>query len=1045
MRLSQIAVKKPVTISMIFTGILIFGLLAFYALKLDILPEVEYPSLTVVTILPGASSEDVEQQVTKPLEKQLAGVPKIKSLKSVSKENVSFIMLEFNFGTEIGDATNDVRDRIDPVKKVLPSYAYDPAIIKVDSSMVPVIMYGISAKESAMGLAKIIDDRIEGRLKQVDGIGGLITLGAPKREIEIIVDPVKLRSSGISVATIAKLLETQNISVPGGSIKTGGMDLSVRVPAEFESVDEIGEIMIPAKDGSMVKLSTLAEIRDKLKDQDFTASAKGKTMAVIMTQKQSGANTLEVARNIKAAMEEIRKNVPSDVVIEELNDTSEVIEMSIKNLGTTAAYAAIFVILVILVFLREWRGSLIITLTIPFSLIIGLIFMYVFGYTINIFSLMALSITLGMVVDNTVVVFENITRHIEEGSRPAEAAIFGAGEMTSAISASTLTTVAVFIPLAFVSGIVGLLFKQLAFVASVTIAASLLVSLSLAPMLSSVLMKRKIKEKKHGFLYNASEKLFVSVEKLYKTLLGINIKFRWLVVIIVAAVFFFTVKAGLSTGTDYIPEFDMGDMVATAELESSVDPERTVEVAKKIEEIVKRNINPEDVRTYYSITGQTDSGLLSLFGFSEGKNVATIMAKIVNRNKRTYHIKEVAAKIRKEAEEIPEVVSFSMNAGSLLQSAMLGSSKPIEIKITGHDLDKLTETSDRLQKILEEQPYLQDIESTADRGKPEITVKFDRVKLARLGINAGMAALAVRESLYGAESGEYKQDNDEYKIVIRYNKEKRNKISDLRNIMLTSATGELIPLSAVGIIEETSGPTKILHETQQRIVYLKLGLNNISLGEAAKNVTDIIKNETIDPDVYIELGGQVVDQQSTFGDMKILFLISLFLIYAIMASQFESLRDPFIIMFTVPLSIIGVIWAFILTGTTLSAVTFVGVIMLLGIVVNNGIVLVDYTNLLRGRGYTIVEAIKEGGRSRLRPVLMTAITTIIGMFPMALNNGAGSEIWKPLGITVIGGLTVSTLVTLLLIPAIYAIMHTREMIKEEKAAKAAAEAEGGAK
>ncbi|MBO4710977.1 efflux RND transporter permease subunit, partial [bacterium] len=771
MRLSQIAVKKPVTISMIFTGILIFGLLAFSALKLDILPEAEYPSLTVVTVLPGASSEDVEQQVTKLLEKQLAGVPKIKSLKSVSKENVSFIMLEFNFGTVIGDATNDVRDRIGPVKKILPSYAYDPLILKVDSSMVPVMMYGVSAKESAPGLAKIIDDRIEGRLKQVDGIGGLITLAAPKREIEIIVDPIKLRSSGISVAMIAKLLETQNISVPGGSIKTGGMDLSVRVPAEFESVDEIGEIQIPARDGSMVKLSSLAEIRDKLKDQDLSVRAEGKTMAVIMTQKQSGANTLEVAQNIKAAMEEIRKNVPADVVIEELNDASEVINLSISNLGTTAAYAMIFVILVILFFLREWRGSLIITLTIPFSLIIGLIFMYVCGYTINIFSLMALSITLGMVVDNTVVVFENITRHIEEGARPAEAAIFGAGEMTSAISASTLTTIAVFIPLAFVSGIVGLLFKQLAFVASITIAASLLVSLSLAPMLSSVLMKRKIKEKKHGFLYNLSEKLFVFVENLYKSLLGLNIRFRWFVVIAVAAVFFFTVKAGLSTGTDYIPEFDMGDIVATAELESSVDAEQSEAVARKIEEIVKRNVDEKDIRTYYTITGQTDNGLLSMFGFSEGKNIATIMAKIVNRNQRSYHIKTVAAKIRKEVEEIPEVVSFNMTAGSLLQSAMLGSSKPIEIKIKGNDLKKLAETGDKLQKVLEEQPYLQDVESTVDRGKPEVTVKFDRVKLARLGINAGMAALAVRESLYGADSGNYKQDNDEYDIVIRYDKE----------------------------------------------------------------------------------------------------------------------------------------------------------------------------------------------------------------------------------------------------------------------------------
>jgi len=1021
---------------MIFTGLIIFGLMAFMKLKLDILPEVEYPALTVITVYPGASAEDVEQQVTKNLEKQLSGIQKLKSIKSTSKENVSFIRLEFDFGTEIGDASNDVRDRIEMVKKNLPGYAKDPMLVKVNSSMMPVIIYGISAVESESALKKIIDDRIESRLKQVDGVGSLLTLGAPVREIEVVINPMKLKSYGISIGMVSNLLKIQNASIPGGSIKTGGMDLAVRVPAEFESVDEIRNLPITAMDGSVIKLADIADVKDRIKEQDSISRAQGKNTAVLMVQKQSGANTLEVAKNVKAEMEHIKNNIPSDVQITELVDSSELIEVSIENLGETAVYAAIFVILVVLLFLREWKGSLIVILTIPFSMIIGLIFMYLCGYTINIFSLMALAITLGMVVDNTIVVFENVTRHVEEGARPEEASIFGADEMKSAISSSTLTTVAVFLPLAFVSGVVGLLFKQLAFVASVTIVASLITSLTLAPMMSSFLLKRKEKTRKHGRLFARSEQLFVFVEKKYESLLNFSVKHSVSIIIIVLAVFILTLWVGKNTGTDYIPEFDMGDIIATVELETGVSTEKANEIALKVENIIKKNIRPGDVRTYYTIVGQTESGMLSLFGFNEGKNIANITVKIVNSDKRDYNVKDVAAIIRQDVEKIPEIESFSMTAGSILQGAILGMNKPLEIKVTGNSLEKIYETSDKISNLLKEAPFLEDIESTVDKGKPEIRIKLDRERLARLGLNAGMVALTVRESLYGAKSGEFKQDNDDYDIVLRYAEENRNKPADLKNIMLTAATGEIIPLSAVSTAEEGSGSMKILHESQQRIAYIRGGLHGVSLGEAVEKTREILKSVDTDPDIYVEIGGQYKEQQSTFSDMYLLFVISLFLIYAIMASQFQNLLDPFIIMFTVPLSIIGVIWAFVLTKTTLSAVTFIGIIMLLGIVVNNGIVLVDYTNLLRARGLKVSEAIAKAGSHRLRPVLMTALTTIIGMVPMALNSGTGSEIWKPLGITVIGGLLVATLVTLVLIPCIYSLVYRRVSKRE-------AQTEGG--
>ena len=1029
MKLSQLAVKKPVTTIMVFLGIVIFGLLAFYKLKLDILPEVEYPSLTVITVYPGASAEDVEQQVTKVLEKKLAGVSELKTLKSTSKENVCFIRMEFAFGADLSDVTNDIRDSIDQVKKYLPDYAWDPMVVKVNSAMMPVVIYGISAKESEPALKKIIDDRIESRLKQVDGVGSLITLGAPVREISVTVDPLKLKAYGISTTIIGKLLETQNLSIPGGSIKTGGMDISVRVPAEFGSVEELRKLPIMAKDGRIIRLGNVAKVEDRIKKQDFSSRAEGKDTAVLMVQKQSGTNTLEVARNIQKAVEEIRQNVPADVEIKELINSSEIIEVSVRNLGETAVYAAIFVILVVLLFLRNWKGSLIVLLSIPFSMLTGLILMYVMGYTINIFSLMALAITLGMVVDNTIVVFENITRHVEEGARPAEGAIFGADEMKSAISSSTLTTISVFIPLAFISGVVGLLFKQLAFVASVTIAASLVVSLTFAPMLGSKLIKAGHERKKHGPLFRISEKMFVWIENIYERLLSISVKHRYITILIVSLIFVFSLWIAKSTGTDYIPEFDMGDIIATVELETGVSADEAKRVAGKVEEIIRKTIAPEDVRTYYTVTGQTDSGMLSLFGFSEGKNIANISVKIVNSDERDYSVGQVADIIRQEIERIPEVHDFSMTSGSLLQGAILGMNKPLEIKVTGSDLKKISEESDRILNVLNKQSYLTDVESSVDRGKPELRVELDRERLARLGLNAGAVALTVRQSLYGVDAGEFKQDNDEYDIVIKYDEKARNEVGDLKNIMLTTMTGEMIPLSAVASIRESTGSLNILHESQQRIVYLRSALKDISLGEAVGMVKNILKKTDIDPDVVVEIGGQFKDQQETFADLYLLFALSLFLIYGIMASQFESFRDPLIIMFTVPLSIIGVIWAFFLTGTTLSAVTFIGIIMLLGIVVNNGIVLVDYTNLMRARGLKLTDAIAKAGRNRLRPVLMTAVTTIMGMVPMALSKGPGSEIWKPLGITVIGGLTVATFITLIFIPCVYAVVNRKSEVR----------------
>jgi len=1013
---------------MAFMAILLFGVVSLYRLPLDIMPEMELPTLTVMTVYPGASTEEVEEQVTKPLEEILAGTENLRQIESSSKENVSFISLQFNWGSNISEASNSARDLIELVKRDLPDDAGSPVIYKVNSSMFPVLVYAITAQENYQGINNIIRDDIASPIKKLEGVGSVIYVGQPEREIKVRVQPHKLKAYNLAIDEVASILESENLNIPGGNIKVGSEDFSVTVPARMETTEDIRDIPLVNVNGRVIRLRDVATLKDGYMDKSVYARNQQGLGVAMMIQKQTGVNTLNVATAVREEIKDIQAGLPGDVKISEVMNTDQLVVHSINNLTVTLWWAMIFVAIVVFFFLRNWRHSLIVLLTIPFALIFAFIIMFLSGYTINIFSLMALIIAIGMVVDNAIVVLENIVQHTERGARPRQASIFGTSEMGMAITASTATTLMVFIPMIFVGGVVGVLFQQLAILTSATMIASLVTSLSLTPAAASRLLKgirqRHTNQQKSRF-FQWSEKLFVRIERLYKSSLRWALDHKAFILLTALAVFGATLYMGQRLGSDYIPDFDAGDLAIVIETETGTRASVTDEAAQSVMNIVREEVPELVPGTMASISGQTEDGTLSSVGFDEGKNVATVLAHLTLPGERERSAKDIADALRDTISTLPEIESFHITAGSLLSQAITGNVKPIEVEITGENYEQLNATARSIQQMMEGIQGITDLENTIDEGKMEIQVLIDKEKARDMALNTAMIGRQIRSSIYGAEAGELTQSGNDYAINIRYAPQDRNRIEAIENIVVTNLKGNQIPLKAFARVKQGMGLQQINRDNQQRIVKVMANLREVSLGRAANKVQAGIDELSLPRGVDVTVGGQLTEQQRSFSDLYMILAIGVLLVYMVMAAQFESFKDPFIIMFAIPFTFVGIIWAFFATGLTLSVTTFIGVIMLMGIVVNNGIVLVDYTKLLRKRGYVLKNAVLEGGRSRMRPVLMTSFTTILAMLPMALSTGMGSEMYSPLGVTIIGGMLVSTIVTLLIVPTIYMVIHIR--------------------
>lgn len=1019
MSIYKSAVNKPITTLMVFAAVVVMGIYAFTRIPVDLYPELDPPFISVMTTYAGANAADIEINVTKRLEDAFNTVDKVKEVVSISSDNLSVITLEFSWEANLDEATNEIRDVIDRIYQYMPDGVDRPAIFKFNTNMMPIVFFAVTAKESYPGLDKILDEKIINPLNRVDGVGSVGMIGAPRRVVYVEVDPRRLDAYHLTIEQIGNVIAAENMNMPSGNIKMGQMDYQLRIQGEFSESYELNDLVVGNYNGNLIYLRDVAMVNDTLKDRTIDEKISGETGLRMFVMKQSGANTIQVARDIRENLEILKKDLPPDIRVNLIMDTSDFIKGSISNLSRTLMFAFLFVVLVVLFFLGRWRATFIIVLTIPISLIVAFVYLFITGNSVNVISLTSLSIAIGMVVDDAIVVLENITRHIERGSSPREAAIYATNEVWLSVIITTLVVVAVFFPLTLVGGMTGVLFKQLGWIVTITVTTSTLAAITLTPMLSSRMLKQhKKKLLLPRFSYERTIEVFLTkVDDFYVRTLRWALYHKTFVIIFTFIIFISSLLLFRFVGTDFMPETDESRIMASIELQTGTRVEETMKIARSIEKIVQEQY-PE-VLVMAASSGSDDEGsMFSLFS-TAGSNIINLMMRLRHVEERDRSVWEIADGLREQIAQFPEVVTFSVNTAG---AGMGSTTNTVDVEIYGYDFNATNTIAEEIRDRIMKVEGATDVTISRKKDKPELQILLDREKLSSNGLNTALVSGMIRNRISGMLASRFKEQGDEYDIRIRLSEEFRSSISDLENLTIRNPMGKMIKLKEIGSVEEYWGPPAIQHKRKERIVTVSAKPNNTSLGELAKDINAVIKDVKMPQDVMIAVGGAYQEQQESFMDLALLMLISLILVFIVMASQFESFTMPLVIMFSIPFAFTGVIFALLITGTTLSVVAALGAVLLIGIVVKNGIVLVDFTNLMRDRGMKLYEAIIASGKSRLRPVLMTALTTILGMLPLALSTGEGSEIWSPMGITVIGGLVFSTIVTMVLIPVMYGVL-----------------------
>lgn len=1033
MSLYSSAVKKPVTTLMIFIGIVVFGIYSFIYVPIDFFPEMEPPIITVFTFYSGAGAADIEENITTTLENSFSTLTNLKKITSSSKDNLSLILLEFEWGKNLDEATNEIRDALNRIERFLPEDSEKPNIFKFSTSIMPIMMLSATADKSYAAITDILEEKLVSPLNRIEGVGAVSILGGPQRAIMVDIDPRKLDAYNLSLEQLAGIIGAENLNLPSGNVEMNLLDYPLRVQGEFSSSDSFKDIVISNYDGKPVYLRDVANIRDELKKISLDERTNGRLGVRIMLQKQTGANTVAVARKVKGKIEQLKSSLPPDIQINTIWDTSEYIVGAITNLSQTLLYAAIFVVFVVLFFLGRWRATFIIILTIPVSLIGAFIFLYLTNDSINIISLSALTIAIGMVVDDAIVVLENITRNLEKGSYPREASIYGTNEVGLAVVATTLTVVAVFLPLTMIGGFTGEMFRPLGFIVSITITASTIAALSLTPMLASQILKLKKYDKKtfSGKLTLLNEKSLTALDNVYEKTLGWALRHKAIVIISCFSVFIISIFLIGIVGAEFMPPSDNAQINVNVELAQGVKIDETKKIARQIENIIFEKY-PEIEIVSTSAGAGDESSLSSIFAES-GSFIINLFLGLPPIDERQKDIFEISDSLRNDLEQIPEIAKFNVDPGGSRGNMFGGGGgNIIEVKIFGYDFDKTNIVAEQIASFLNEIEGTRDIIVSRKQEKPELQIAFDREKLAAMGLNTATAAMAVRNRISGLVATSYREEGEEYDVVIRYAEEFRNSTDDIENITIQNQRGQLIKLKEIGSLKQFYSPPNIEREDKERLVTVSALISGSDLGtikaELEKKIDNLVKPQGVD----LVIGGSVEEMQESFRDLGLLLVLTILLVYIVMASQFESFREPFIIMFSLPFAFTGVFLALFITNTTLSVISFIGAVMLVGIVVKNGIVLVDYINMLRDRGIALGKAVIQGGRSRLRPVLMTTLTTMLALVPLTLAKGEGAESWRPMGISIIGGLLFSTLITLVIVPVIYSIFGSARIKRTKK-------------
>ena len=1034
MSIYRTAVNKPVTTALIFIALAIFGVFSLINLSLDRFPKFDANVVMVMSSYSGASAQDIETNLTKVLENSLNGVSDLKNITSTSKENVSLITLEFVEGVDIDVATNDVRDKLDMVNSVLPDGASLPIIFKFSADDMPIMIMAATANQSYTALEKLLDEKVATPLARVSGVGTVSVSGAPQREIQVYCDPNKLEAYGLTIAGISNIIASENRNIPSGSIDIGSNAYSLRVEKEFTGADELLNVVVAHYNGRTIYLRDVARVIDGVEERYQESYINGTQGAQIIIQKQADANTVNVIKGVQKEMEKIKKTLPSDIEIRTVVDGSENIINTLNSLKETIILTFLIVMLVVYLFLGRWRATFIIVLAIPISLLASLMYLWATGNTLNIVSMSALSIAIGMVVDDAIVVLENISTHLERGAKPKEAAVHATQEVGISVIASTLTMLAVFLPLTMIKGMAGLMFKQLGWIVSIIMIVSTVGALTLIPMLCSQFLRFKPKTgKMHDLIFGNFNKLIDLISRGYGRLINWCVTHRTIVVVTSLAIFAGVVGAfAPGIKTEFFPKSDDGRITIQLELPAGTGQSVTRSLAHEIYAKIEAAV-PEIVNCSYTL-GQADSDNAFASMQTNGTHVMSYNINVGSMEDRDRTVGQIAGVIRGILADYPEFKKVRVTEGG---GMAMGGASTVDVEVYGYDFATTDRVAKEIQaKMLADGGCAQVIISR-DEYTPEYKVDFDREKLAINGLNTTTAASYLSSAINGSTMSYYREDGDEYGIRVRYAPEFRTGIEDIENILIYNNSGKGIRIKDVGTVVEILTPPSIQRKNRERLITVSgIVSDDYVLSDVVEMTEKSIAEVDIPSEVMIEIGGSFEDQQETFGDLILLLVMIIILVYIVMASQFESFMSPFVIMFSIPFAFVGVLLGLTVSGTPLGVMGLIGVLILMGVVVKNGIVLIDYTILQQERGKSVNEACVIAANSRLRPILMTTLTTVLGMLPMALGKGEGSEMWRSLGMVVAWGLSISTLVTLVIIPTVYASMASwQERRRAKKAMK----------
>ncbi len=1028
MNIYKTAVNNPITTILVFIAVALFGIFSLVKLPIDFMPRIDTPYIMVITAYPGASAEDIEENVSKPLENSLNGVDNLKHISSKSKENISTVFLQFEYGTDNDVATNDVRDKLDMAKNSLPDEANTPILFKFSTDEMPIMLLSVKAEESWSGLYKIIDEMVATPLARVSGVGTVSVQGIPERQIQVYCDPYKLEAYGMTIEGISQIISAENRAIPGGQIDVGSNTYSMRVDQEFTSIEELKSLVIGTRGGANIYLRDVATVTDTEQERAQEVYNNGERTGLIVIQKQTGANAVQISKDVKEELEKIVPTLPSDIRISQVVDTADNILDTANSLVDTILTTFIVVMFVVMMMLGRWRAMFIIILTIPISMLSALIYLLFTDQTLNVVTMSSLSISIGMVVDNAIVVLENITTHVDRGSRVKQAAIFATKEVGLSIIASTLTTLAVFLPLTMIDGMAGVMFTPMGWMVTITLTVSMAAALTFTPVLCSLIMKQKPKKSSlqkyvdgaMGWLDGIYEKALhwcVTHRKTFLT--GALVLFVGTFVFIAPAV-----------KTEFFPMQDNGRIAVKVKLPVGTRQEITRDVAMRISEQFRQNYPEITVLNATLGVADTDNAFASIQ--DNGTHYISFNITLTDKTERERSLAEIGDLMRKDLDGYSEIRTYEVVETG--QGGGAGGQSKVDIELYGYDFEDTDRVALDIKELMLQVPGCTEVTISRDEYTPEYQVLFDREKLSMHGLNVATAGTFLRNRINGATASYFREEGEESDILVRYDRPFRESLEEIENITLyNTTTGAAVKVRDVATVIESQTPPAIDRKDRSRYVKISGSVGHgYAMSDIVGGTVEGLNKMDLPAGITWKLGGSYEDQMDTFMDMGMLLVLMVILVYVIMASQFESLSYPFIIMFSLPFAVVGVMLGLWLTNTALGVMGLLGVLMLVGIVVNNGIVLVDYTRLLIGRKMPIIDAVVAGGKSRLRPILMTTLTTVLGMVPMAVGNGVGSEMWNSLGMVVATGLTFSTLVTLFLIPVLFTWLAMRDERKRAK-------------